>query len=126
MLITLTSDMGLKDYYVASVKGTIFSQLPDAKIVDVSHNIPPFDIVHAAFVIKNTFKEFPKNTRKGRELLPVDKMISCVIVWTILFEDTMEIAVYSAQMRSVSRMCAYIFRRASSRRRTDASPVCPA
>lgn len=62
MLITLTSDMGLKDYYVASVKGAIFSQLPDAKIVDVSHNIPPFDIVHAAFVIKNTFKDFPKNT----------------------------------------------------------------
>ena len=62
MLITLTSDMGLKDYYVASVKGAIYSQLPEANIVDISHNIPPFDIIHASFVIKNTFKQFPKNS----------------------------------------------------------------
>ena len=62
MLITLTSDMGLRDYYVASIKGAIYNQLPDAKIIDVSHDIPPFDIVHASFVLKNTFKEFPKNT----------------------------------------------------------------
>ena len=62
MLITLTSDMGLKDYYVAAIKGSIYSQLPDVKIVDISHNIPPFDILHASFVLKNTFKQFPKNT----------------------------------------------------------------
>ena len=54
--------MGLKDYYVAAMKGAIYSQLPDAKIVDISHNIPPFDILHASFVLKNTFKQFPKNT----------------------------------------------------------------
>ena len=62
MLITLTSDMGLKDYYVAAIKGSIYSQLPDVNIVDISHNIPPFDILHASFVLKNTFKQFPKNT----------------------------------------------------------------
>lgn len=62
MLITLTSDMGLKDYYVAAIKGAIYSQLPDVKVVDISHDIPPFDIVHASFVLKNTFKHFPKNT----------------------------------------------------------------
>tara|TARA_B100001287_G_scaffold144361_1_gene121404 strand:- start:6948 stop:7742 length:795 start_codon:yes stop_codon:yes gene_type:complete len=62
MLITLTSDMGLKDYYVASVKGAIYSQLPEVNIVDISHDIPPFDIIHASFVIKNTFKQFPKNS----------------------------------------------------------------
>ena len=62
MLITLTSDMGLKDYYVAAIKGSIYNQLPDARVVDISHDIPPFDIIHASFVLKNTFKEFPKNT----------------------------------------------------------------
>ncbi|MDG2342963.1 MAG: SAM-dependent chlorinase/fluorinase [Flavobacteriales bacterium] len=62
MFITLTTDMGLKDYYVATLKGAIYSELPDAKIIDISHNIPPFDITHAAFVIKNSFKHFPKNT----------------------------------------------------------------
>ena len=44
------------------MKGAIYSQLPDVKIVDISHNIPPFDILHASFVLKNTFKQFPKNT----------------------------------------------------------------
>ena len=62
MFITLTTDMGLKDYYVATLKGAIYSELPDAKIIDISHNIPPFDITNAAFVIKNSFKHFPKNT----------------------------------------------------------------
>ena len=62
MLITLTSDMGLKDYYVASIKGAIYKQLPDVKVIDISHDIPPFDILHASFILKNTFKQFPKNS----------------------------------------------------------------
>jgi S-adenosyl-L-methionine hydrolase (adenosine-forming) len=62
MFITLTTDMGLKDYYVATLKGAIYSELPDVKIIDISHNIPPFDITNAAFVIKNSYKHFPKNT----------------------------------------------------------------
>ena len=61
-IITLTSDMGLKDYYVASVKGSILSQLPDCRIVDITHEIPPFDIATASFVLRNTFNEFPKGT----------------------------------------------------------------
>ena len=61
-IITLTTDMGLKDYYVAAVKGTILSQLPEATIVDISHEIPPFDIATASFVIRNTFRDFPKGT----------------------------------------------------------------
>ena len=65
MLITLTSDMGLKDYYVAAVKGAIYNQLPDVKIVDISHDIPPFDIVHASFVLKNTFKGIILVSGKG-------------------------------------------------------------
>ena len=56
MIITLTTDMGLKDYYIAAIKGTIIKELPDAKIVDISHFIHPFDISHASFVIKNCYK----------------------------------------------------------------------
>jgi len=62
MIITLTSDMGLKDYYVASLKGSILKELSDVTIVDISHDIPPFDISNAAFVIKNCFNDFPKGT----------------------------------------------------------------
>lgn len=62
MIITLTTDMGLKDYYVASIKGSIIKELPEVRIVDISHFIQPFDISHAAFVIKNCYKDFPKGT----------------------------------------------------------------
>jgi len=61
-IITLTTDMGLKDYYVAAVKGAIISQLEDVKIVDISHQIAPFDIAQASFVVRNCFNEFPKGT----------------------------------------------------------------
>lgn len=54
--------MGLKDYYVASVKGAILKELPDAKIIDISHEIAAFDIAQASFVIKNCYKDFPKGS----------------------------------------------------------------
>ena len=58
-VITLTSDLGLKDYYVAAVKGTILSQLENVNIIDVTHSIHPFDIREAAFVVKNAYRDFP-------------------------------------------------------------------
>ncbi len=61
-IITLTTDMGTRDHYVAAVKGAIYSQLPDARIVDISHHLPPFDIARCAFLLRNTYKEFPKGT----------------------------------------------------------------
>ena len=50
-IITLTSDLGLKDYYVASIKGAILSQNPDVTIVDITHEIPPFDMSKASLVV---------------------------------------------------------------------------
>lgn len=61
-IITLTTDMGLKDYYVAAVKGAVMKQVPGAQIVDISHSITPFNIIEAAFVIKNSYSEFPEGT----------------------------------------------------------------
>lgn len=61
-IITLTSDMGIKDFYLASIKGAIYKALPDAKIVDISHHITPFDIAQAAFILKNTYSDFPEKT----------------------------------------------------------------
>lgn len=61
-VITLTTDMGLKDYYVASVKGMILCELPDARIIDISHNIAPFDIAQASYVLKNCYMDFPEGT----------------------------------------------------------------
>ena len=61
-VITLISDMGVSDYYVAAVKGTLLSNAPDATIVDITHQVPPFNIVYAAFVLKHCFRDFPKGT----------------------------------------------------------------
>ena len=57
MIITLTTDMGISDFYVASIKGSILKELPDVNIIDISHVIRPFDILHASFVIKRTLKD---------------------------------------------------------------------
>ena len=54
--ITLTSDFGTKDHFVGAVKGAILSQLSDAKIVDISHEISPFNIAEAAYILKNSYK----------------------------------------------------------------------
>lgn len=61
-IITLTSDLGLKDYYVASVKGAILKEIPDAIIVDISHEVPAFDISKSAFIVKNAYQDFPKGS----------------------------------------------------------------
>lgn len=61
-IITLTSDWGLSDYYVPAVKGAIYSAIPDVNVVDITHNIEPFDVRSAAFIFKNCYKNFPKGT----------------------------------------------------------------
>ena len=61
-IITLTSDWGKKDYYVAAVKGTILSMLPSATIVDVTHEIDPFNVAQAGFTLKNCYQCFPQGT----------------------------------------------------------------
>ena len=69
-IITLTTDLGLKDYYVSSIKGAILSQTPDVTIVDISHNVPKFSIQQAAFMIKNVLKDFPAGTIHVIGVLP--------------------------------------------------------
>lgn len=61
-IITLTTDLGSRDFYQAALKGSIISLLPDVKIIDVTHQISAFNIPQAAFVLKNAFPYFPKGT----------------------------------------------------------------
>lgn len=61
-IITLTTDLGLEDHYVASLKGSILSQIADITIVDITHNIEAFNFYQAAYVIQNCFKNFPKGS----------------------------------------------------------------
>jgi S-adenosylmethionine hydrolase len=61
-VITLTTDFGYDDAYVAAVKGAILNINPVATIVDVSHSIKPQDILQAAFVLSAVYRYFPKET----------------------------------------------------------------
>lgn len=58
-VITLTTDFGLRDHYTAAVKGALLRGSPGSLVVDVSHLIPPGDILQAAFILRNSFNEFP-------------------------------------------------------------------
>ena len=61
-IITLTTDLGTVDHYVSAVKATIIRQLENVNIIDISHDIPTFNIIHAAFVLKNVYQDFPSGT----------------------------------------------------------------
>jgi S-adenosylmethionine hydrolase len=61
-IITLTTDLGGSDYYVGALKGSIITRSPEARIVDITHHIPPFDVQAAAYVIRHAWQEFPPKT----------------------------------------------------------------
>ena len=61
-IVTLTTDLGTKDFYVASIKGKLLSLHSQAQVIDISHHIPAFDIQLAAFSVRNSYKDFPKGS----------------------------------------------------------------
>ncbi|MDG4717053.1 SAM hydrolase/SAM-dependent halogenase family protein [Winogradskyella marincola] len=61
-IITLTTDFGEKDHFAGAIKGAIYSELPEVRIVDVSHSVSPFNISEAAYIILNAYSSFPKGT----------------------------------------------------------------
>lgn len=61
-IITLLTDSGESDHYVAAIKARIIAVNPSIRIIDISHQIKPGDIGHAAYVLRSVFREFPKGT----------------------------------------------------------------
>lgn len=61
-IITLTSDYGLKDHFVGALKGKILSEYSEAKIIDISHEIDPFNTLEASYIIGASYSSFPKGT----------------------------------------------------------------
>jgi len=61
-IITLTTDFGEKDHFAGAVKGAIYKELEDVRIVDISHSVSPFHISEAAYIIQNAYKSFTKGT----------------------------------------------------------------
>ena len=61
-LITLTSDIGQKDYLVGAVKGQLAQIDPSFNIMDISHELSPFNYPQAAYVCRNAIRHFPAHT----------------------------------------------------------------
>jgi S-adenosylmethionine hydrolase len=62
MIVTLLTDFGTSDYFVAAMKGVILSLEPRATLVDVTHEIPPQDVRAGAFTLLAVYRDFPPGT----------------------------------------------------------------
>lgn len=62
MLLTLLTDFGTADYYVAAVKGTILRLAPGTALVDISHEVPPGDVETGSFLLRAAVPSFPDGT----------------------------------------------------------------
>ena len=61
-IITLTTDYGTSEHLVGTLKGVILNVNPDAKIVDVTHGVTPFDVLDGALAIASVYRYFPPHT----------------------------------------------------------------
>jgi hypothetical protein len=61
-LLTLTSDIGNQDYLVGAVKAQLLKSNADFRLVDISHNISPFNYPQAAYICRNAIRNFPAYT----------------------------------------------------------------
>lgn len=61
-IVAFLSDFGTEDYYVAAVKATVKALCPDAEIIDVSHEIPPWSLLTGCYVLSCCFDDFPPGT----------------------------------------------------------------
>ncbi len=61
-IITLTTDFGTSDHFAGAMKGVIASIAPRARVVDITHEIAPYEILEGAFVIAQAWSSFPKRS----------------------------------------------------------------
>lgn len=61
-IITLTTDFGLNDHFVGTIKGVILNIVPDANIVDICHSVQAFDVLDGALTIAQSYSYFPSGT----------------------------------------------------------------
>ena len=90
-IIALITDFGLKgQHYVAQMKGVILEINPNAKIVDLTHNITPYSILEASYILNTSYEYFPENTifvvvvdpgvGSSREILAIKTVLNYYII----------------------------------------------
>ena len=61
-IVTLTTDFGHKDFSISVIKAALLQQIPNLNIVDISHEISPYNASETAYILKNAFRAFPKGS----------------------------------------------------------------
>ncbi len=61
-MLTLITDYGLDSPYVAAVKGSVYKNIPNGLLVEITNQVTPFDVSHAAFLLNSVYKNFPEGT----------------------------------------------------------------
>lgn len=61
-IVTFTTDFGLQDHYVGTMKGVVLNINPEAGLVDISHSVQPFDVLDGALTITQAYRYFPSET----------------------------------------------------------------
>jgi S-adenosylmethionine hydrolase len=61
-IVTLTTDFGLADHFVGVMKGVILRICPSARIADITHQVTPFEVTEAAFLLSESYRWFPPRT----------------------------------------------------------------
>src|SRR5262249_14335079 len=61
-IITLTTDFGLSDHFVAAMKGVILGIVPEVEIIDISHSVQAFDVLDGALTLAQAYSYFPEST----------------------------------------------------------------
>jgi len=61
-IVTLTTDFGHKDYSVSVIKAALIRQIPEVTVIDVSHEISPYNPSETAYILKNAFRAFPEGS----------------------------------------------------------------
>ena len=62
MIVTLLTDFGTADYFVGALKGAVLAANPSACVVDITHEVPPYDVEAGAFTLRAAFETFPQGT----------------------------------------------------------------
>ena len=62
VLVTLTTDFGHKDYSISVIKAALLDHVEDVEIIDITHEISPYNPSETAYVLKNAYKAFPKGS----------------------------------------------------------------
>lgn len=114
-IITLTTDFGLKDHKVASIKGKILSLKKDISIVDISHEIDAHNLMQTAYVVRNAYSYFPEGTihiisvdsfhHKDRKLLVIKANKHYFIcadngLFTLIFNDKKPEKIYEITLNN--------------------------